>query len=191
MRIKSAYTISHAVAAGVRRWRVWLATWFHRVTLAEVGIGCVFQAQVGFHPPANVHFGDNCFVARGTAASTEVATGYLRVGNDVQINREVHLDMTGGLTIGNNVLISEKAVLYTHNHGHDPRSAPALLAKTIGAGVWVGMHAVILPTCRKIGAGAIIGAGTIVTKDVPEGVIVAGNPAKIIGRHIEKQEVAA
>uniref|UniRef100_UPI0035C7F4BF acyltransferase n=1 Tax=Yoonia sp. TaxID=2212373 RepID=UPI0035C7F4BF len=116
MRVSVAYTASHALAAGLRRLRVWLATRFHRATLAKVGYGCVFHAQVGFHPPVNVRFGNNCFVARGAAASTEVASGHLRVGNNVHINRDVHLDMTGGLTIGDNVLISEKAVLYTHDH---------------------------------------------------------------------------
>ena len=50
----------------------------------------------------------------------------------------------------------------------------------IGNDVWVGQNAVILPSCHKIGTGAIVGAGAIVTKDIPEYAVVVGNPAKVI-----------
>jgi serine acetyltransferase len=51
----------------------------------------------------------------------------------------------------------------------------------IGNDVWIGASSIILPRCRKIGDGAVIGAGTIVTRDVPEYSVVVGNPAKVIG----------
>lgn len=50
----------------------------------------------------------------------------------------------------------------------------------IGNDVWIGQNTVILPSCRNIGNGAVIGAGSIVTKDVPAYSVVAGNPAKTI-----------
>ena len=50
----------------------------------------------------------------------------------------------------------------------------------IGNDVWVGQYAIILPSCKNIGDGAVIGAGAIVTKDVPPYAIVAGNPAKVL-----------
>jgi virginiamycin A acetyltransferase len=53
-------------------------------------------------------------------------------------------------------------------------------ALTIGHDVWIGFDAVILPGCAKIGNGAMIGAGAIVTHDVPDFAIVAGNPARIL-----------
>ena len=46
---------------------------------------------------------------------------------------------------------------------------------------WIGANALILPQVKKIGRGAIIGAGSVVTRDVEEYAIVAGNPAKVIG----------
>lgn len=51
---------------------------------------------------------------------------------------------------------------------------------TIGNDVWIGQYVVILPSCTKIGDGAVIGAGTILTKDVPDYAIVVGNPGRII-----------
>ena len=46
--------------------------------------------------------------------------------------------------------------------------------------VWIGARAIVLPGCKRIGAHSIIGAGSVVTKDVPDYAIVGGNPAKVI-----------
>lgn len=165
-----------------RRCGMVIATQLHHASLGAVGLGTVFQSGAHFRPPAAIQFGRNCYVWRGVNASTEHPQGFLSVADNVQLNADVHLDMTGGLTIGAHVLISEGAVLYTHDHGLDPRAVPALLPKLIGAGAWIGMRAVILPKCQHIGAGAVIGAGAIVTADVPAGAIMAGNPARQVGR---------
>lgn len=50
----------------------------------------------------------------------------------------------------------------------------------IGNDVWIGKNTIILPGCRKIGNGTIIGAGSVVTKDIPDFAIFAGNPARLI-----------
>lgn len=46
--------------------------------------------------------------------------------------------------------------------------------------VWIGARAIVLPGCKRIGKGVIIGSGSVVTKDVPDYTIVGGNPAKVI-----------
>lgn len=50
----------------------------------------------------------------------------------------------------------------------------------IGHDVWIGQNAIILPTVKRIGDGAVIGAGAVVTKDVPDFAIVLGNPANVV-----------
>lgn len=170
----------HRSAQVLRRLGRLGATRLHRARMAHVGSGTVFEKGVVFWPPDAVHIGDHCAFASRVGAASELGTGALQIGDGVQINRAVHLDMTGGLVIGDRVLISEGAILYTHDHGLDPRSKPRLCAKKIGTDVWIGARAIILPGCRHIGAGAIIGAGAVVTQDVPAGAIVAGNPARII-----------
>jgi acetyltransferase-like isoleucine patch superfamily enzyme len=137
-----------------------------------------------------VEVGRDCFLSKGIGVAAEGGAGSLRLGDRVQINRNVHLDMTGGLTLGDDVLISEGAVLYTHDHGLDPRSVPTFGPKTIGPGAWIGMRAIVLPGCQHVGAAAIIGAGAVVTRDVPAGAIIAGNPARIIGQR-QPKEIAA
>lgn len=57
--------------------------------------------------------------------------------------------------------------------------------------VWIGHHAVILPGCRHIGRGSIIGAGAIVTRDVPRYAVVAGNPAKVLRERFPRDVQAA
>jgi hypothetical protein len=51
---------------------------------------------------------------------------------------------------------------------------------TIGDDAWIGERAIITPGCRQIGIGAVVGAGAVLTKDVPDFAIVAGNPARIL-----------
>ena len=50
----------------------------------------------------------------------------------------------------------------------------------IAGDVWIGARAIVLPGCKRIGHGAVIGAGAVVTKDVPDWAVVGGNPAKVI-----------
>ena len=57
----------------------------------------------------------------------------------------------------------------------------------IGNDVWVGQNAIILPSVNRIGDGAVIGAGSVVTKDVPDFAIVVGNPAKVIKYRFSKE----
>ncbi|KQT31367.1 hypothetical protein ASG29_15600 [Sphingomonas sp. Leaf412] len=61
----------------------------------------------------------------------------------------------------------------------------------IGDDVWIGHNAILLPGCKSVGRGAVIGAGAIVTRDVPAYTIVAGNPAKELRRRFPDDLIAA
>ena len=93
----------------------------------------------------------------------------------------------GGITIGNDVFIGPKVNLITINHDVNPDNRSATYGRPIiiEDKVWIGINSTILPGV-KIGYGAIVGAGSVVTKDVPAMTIVAGNPARII-KTIEKK----
>lgn len=113
-------------------------------------------------------------------------------GDNIQLNDYVHIAAIERVEIGNNTLIASRVFISDHNHGqYDGRnksSSPSvspvdrpLVSRPvkIGCNVWIGEQVCILPGVT-IGDGAIVGAGSIVIKDVPAQSIVAGNPAKVI-----------
>lgn len=167
------------------------ATRLHRATLAHVGCKTYFQSGVRFAEPSAVSIGAHCYFWQGCNASSEISGAALQIGDRVQVNLNVHLDITGGLTVGDDVLISQDVVIYTHDHGLDPHSVPIPIPKVIDQDVWIGMRAVILAQCHFIGRGAVIGAGAVVTRDVPAFAIVAGNPARVVGQRSDQRDVAA
>ncbi|MCZ2499028.1 sugar O-acetyltransferase [Xylophilus sp. Kf1] len=87
------------------------------------------------------------------------------------------------VTIGDNVFIAPNVGIHTAGHPLDAerRNAGLEYARpvSIGDDVWIGASVVILPGVR-IGAGAVIGAGTVVRHDVPAGVVYAGNPGRVV-----------
>lgn len=87
----------------------------------------------------------------------------------------------GGIEIGNDVFIGPKVNLITINHDPDPDNRSATYGRkiVIEDKVWIGINSTILPGVR-IGYGAIVGAGSVVTKDVEPMTVVAGNPARVI-----------
>jgi maltose O-acetyltransferase len=88
----------------------------------------------------------------------------------------------GRVTIGRNAMIGPRVQIYTVEHHKDPgpRNEGMEIAKpvTIGDNVWIGGGAIILGGVT-IGEGAIVAAGAVVTRDVPAGATVAGNPARV------------
>lgn len=93
--------------------------------------------------------------------------------------------MHGPLRIGDNVMMGPEVTILTHTHRIDRTDIPmgqqgSMVSEVvIGDDVWIGMRAIILPGVR-IGSGAVIGAGAVVTKDVPDYAVVGGVPARVI-----------
>lgn len=113
-------------------------------------------------------------------------------GKDVKIGSGSLLDYSGKLILEDHCTISEGVKIYTHTHviNEDTLDIHALKVQrnklVIGEYAWIGANALILPSVSKIGKGAIIGAGSVVTKNVEPLTIVAGNPAKPIGKRAYK-----
>ncbi len=108
----------------------------------------------------------------------------LRVGDDCTLAQG--LTVIGDVTIGDDIMLGPDVVMISYNHKYDDTSTPMRLQGAsesrpivIGNDVWIGMRAMIMPGV-KIGDHAIVGAASVVTKDVPEWGIVGGNPAKLI-----------
>lgn len=107
--------------------------------------------------------------------------GHFSMGSNSVINQRCRLDNRGGITIGSNVSISANTLILTADHDpQSPEFAGRLKPVTIMDRVFIGTRAMILPGV-SIGEGAVVAAGSVVTKDVPAHTIVAGVPASPIG----------
>jgi maltose O-acetyltransferase len=105
----------------------------------------------------------------------------IAIGRHTVINRQCVLDGRGGLRIGDNVSISPGVWLLTDEHDmNDPFFLDRLGPIEIGDYAWLGSRATVLPGV-KIGKGAVVAAGAVVTKDVPAYDVVGGVPARHIG----------
>lgn len=104
----------------------------------------------------------------------------LKVGNHSHINRNCLIDARGKLIICNNVSISQRVVIMTEGHNYrSPKFETVKNNIIIDDYVWIGVNAIIIGDVH-IGEGAVVCAGSVVTKDVDPYTVVAGVPAKVI-----------
>lgn len=112
----------------------------------------------------------------------------ISIGDYVSIASFTLIDYSGNITIGEHCTISEGVKIYSHTHKLTNETLDIKKTEIIRSTllidkyVWIGANAVILPSVKKIGIGAVIGAGAVVTKDVGDYEIVVGNPAKKISK---------
>lgn len=111
--------------------------------------------------------------------------GILTLSPNARISDSVSLDLTGNITVKGTAEITDDVKIFTHKHnyrGAKRKKDADIIVKdlTIGDDVTIGNNAIII-CIASIGDGAVIGAGSIVTKNVPPRQIWAGNPAKRIG----------
>lgn len=106
---------------------------------------------------------------------------HLSIGKNVFINFDCTFLTLGGITIEDDVLIGPKVSLVTENHPLTPQHRKGLIGKSIHIkkNAWIGASATILPGVT-IGENAVVAAGAVVSKDVPDNVLAGGIPAKII-----------
>lgn len=111
--------------------------------------------------------------------------GSIKIGKNVLLAKHVFIDYSGEVIIGDNVQLTNGVIIESHYHPFhsdykESRSVVEQSSINIGEGVVVGSRAIIMPTCHYIGKFARIGAGAVVTKDIPDYAIAVGVPAKVI-----------
>lgn len=147
---------------------IWKLLW-HRFPALRMSVLKIFGTDT--------HFSSMAF------GSTNVFRPWdLKIGKKVALGPRVHLYNLSRMEIGDHTVISQDAYLCGGTHDHTKDSLPLLRKDiVIGESVWICAGAFIGPGI-VIGDGAVIGARAVVVKDVAPWTIVAGNPAKILGK---------
>ena len=110
----------------------------------------------------------------------------IELGDRVAFNVGCFVNGYGGLVFGDGVNVGPHAMIHTANHNFGDPTRPVVDQGwedvgpvTIGRNVWIGMGALVLPGV-SIGEGCVIGAGSVVTKDLEDFAVAVGNPARPI-----------
>ncbi len=157
---------------------------------ARLGHGVVFEAgSLVFHPE-QIEIGDDVYIGHQT-----ILKGYhknrLVIGSGTWIGQQCFFHSAGGLTIGCNVGIGPGVRIITSYHAEDGIDTPILHSRLEFAPVEIaddadlGVGCIVLPGVR-IGRGAQLGAGAVVTADVPAYAVAAGVPARVLRNRCER-----
>lgn len=157
---------------------------FKREDFKKLGSNVIFEDGVLIFHPGNIEIGDNVYIGHNT-----ILKGYHKnkmvIGDQSWIGQNCFFHSAGGITIGRAVGIAPYVKILTSTHKEDDINKPILYCDlefgevVIEDGCDVGIGAIILPGVR-IGEGSIIGAGSVVTKNVEPYSIVAGVPARLL-----------
>jgi maltose O-acetyltransferase len=125
--------------------------------------------------------GKNINVERGAHFGSGA---HIEIGDNSGIGK--YCQVPDNIKIGNDVMMGPEVLVFARNHHHEDLTIPMRLQGaresppvTIGDDTWIGARVIILPGVN-IGHGVIVGAGSVVTKDVPPYAICAGNPARVL-----------
>lgn len=171
-----AHQFMHGVSQEALRITAQINTGYHepeelRALFSQL-IGTPVDESFGLFPPFYADCGKN-----------------IHIGKQVFINMGCKFQDQGGIYIGDGALIGHNVVLATLNHAKSPKDRGTMIPAPIHIGkhVWIGSNSTILPGVT-IGDGAIVAAGAVVSKDVPENAIVGGVPATIL-RYLNEEEL--
>ena len=150
------------------------------VLLKNIGENNFIHPLASLRNHKNIEIGCNVVINKNVT----LWVGSLKLGNNVQINPNTCI--YGRVIIGDNVMIAPNCMIASGNHGIEITGEAMITQECttkgpiqIGNDVWIASNSILLDGVN-IGSGAIVGAGSVVTKNVPPMAIVVGNPARVV-----------
>lgn len=174
-----------------------LRRWLYRAALAQAGPTLSIDRRVEIGCPRNIRVGDDVRLGAGVVLRA-CADASIRIGDHFGANGNARLiaDMGGHIVVGSHVMIGPNVVIRASDHRMDRVDVPMWDQGhtggriEIGDDVWIGANAVIVSGVT-VGSHAVVAAGAVVTRDVPEYGVVAGVPARVIGDRRDKADRAS
>jgi len=162
----------------LRLFRIGLTTAKFRYVKRCVGKGTVVGTRTEIINSANVHIGNGCLLqdAIYIRAGTD---GRITIGDRVAINSFCRLFGHGSIVIGEDTQIGPGTLITTTEHDYQGDLKEHFRPVTIGKGVWIGANVTILSGV-EVGDCAVIGAGSVVTRNIPPRSVAVGVPARVI-----------
>lgn len=168
-------------------------TGFHKRYFYHWGKASLLGYNSGLYGTKHISIGNNTvFLPNNRIAaypSKASESPIIKIGDNCHFGSFSHITAINSITIGDNVLTGSYVLISDNSHGDSqadtltisPLKRPLVSSGSvlIGSNVWIGDKVCILPNV-KIGQCSIIGAGSIVTHDIPEYSVAAGNPARVI-----------
>ena len=153
-----------------------------------------YKTSCNFEKKNSIRFGANCVIFGSYSTQAE---GVIEIGDNVTVRYNTRIGAVDSIKIGNNVIISNNVTIYdNNNHPTSIADRENISHRLLDSEVWKWKYSASAPVviednvwiCERatvlkgvhIGKGAIVAMGAVVTKDVPERAIVAGNPAKVV-----------
>lgn len=168
---------------------------YYRHVFGSFGSGSVLYKPMMLSNPRFMHIGKNVTIRQGVRLEAifldPTNPPELRIGDNVNIEQNVHIVCHSRVVIGNDVSITGNCAIVDVTHPfhdvHDPAKIGSRIQVErsfveVGDRSFLGFNAIVLPNVH-IGSYCIVGAHSLVTKDVPDYSVVAGNPAKILQQY--------
>ena len=155
-----------------------------RARFSRLGTNVIFEDGVKVFAAETIEIGDNVYIGHNTQIKGHPA-GKMKIGNNCWIGPNCFIQSPGNIEIGSHVGIGAGVIIITSQHDLGSKeeiiiNKPLKFERVlIEDNVDIGAGALILLGV-KIGRGSMIGAGSVVTKDVPPDMVVVGNPARVL-----------
>lgn len=150
-----------------------------------------------FHPE-NIEIGNDVYIYKDAILATHSMNSKMIIGDGVLIGEGCHLTCINEITINNDVLMGRRVIITDNSHGEIDfcnMTIPPLDRKVtskggviIGRNVWLGDNVIVLPGV-EIGEGSVIGAASVVTKNIPPYSVGVGNPCRVIKKLFPNKSV--